>query len=111
MKNTLNGAKGKTVFNLKLRVWTTGALFVGVAVWFAWRLIGLQVLDDGQKYQDFAKNERMDQIVLPAGRGAIVDRNDIDLVLTVPAKTITADPSEIEDPLKTARELLSLIHI
>ena len=105
MKNTLNGAKGKTVFNLKLRVWTTGALFVGVAVWFAWRLIGLQVLDDGQKYQDFAKNERMDQIVLPAGRGAIVDRNDIDLVLTVPAKTITADPSEIEDPLKTAREL------
>ena len=105
MKNTLNGAKGKTVFNLKLRVWTTGALFVGVAVWFAWRLIGLQVLGDGQKYQDFAKNERMDQIVLPAGRGAIVDRNDIDLVLTVPAKTITADPSEIEDPLKTAREL------
>ena len=105
MKNTLNGVKGKTVFNLKLRVWTAGALFVGVAVWFAWRLIGLQVLDDGQKYQDFAKNERMDQIVLPAGRGAIVDRNDIDLVLTVPAKTITADPSEIEDPLKTAREL------
>ena len=105
MKNTLNGVKGKTVFNLKLRVWTAGALFVGVAVWFAWRLIGLQVLDDGQKYQDFAKNERMDQIVLPAGRGAIVDRNDIDLVLTVPAKTITADPSEIEDPLKAAREL------
>ena len=105
MKNTLNGVKGKTVFNLKLRVWTTGALFVGVAVWFAWRLIGLQVLGDGQKYQDFAKNERMDQIVLPAGRGAIVDRNNVDLVLTVPAKTITADPSEIEDPLKAAREL------
>jgi len=105
MKNTLNGGKRKTVFNLKLRVWTTGALFVGVAVWFAWRLIGLQVLDEGQKYQDFAKNKRIDQIVLPAGRGAIVDRNNVDLVLTVPAKTITADPSKIEDPLKTAREL------
>ncbi len=105
MKNTLNGGKSKTVFNLKLRIWTTAALFVGVGVWFSWRLIGLQVLDDGQKYQDFAKNERMDQIVLPAGRGAIVDRNYVDLVLTVPAKTITADPSKIEDPLKTAREL------
>jgi len=105
MKNTLNGSKRKTVFNLKLRVWTTGALFVGVAVWFAWRLIGLQVLDEGQKYQDFAKNKRIDQIVLPAGRGAIVDRNNVDLVLTVPAKTITADPSEIEDPRKAAKEL------
>jgi len=105
MKNTLNGSKRKTVFNLKLRVWTTGALFVGVAVWFAWRLIGLQVLDEGQKYQDFAKNKRIDQIVLPAGRGAIVDRNNVDLVLTVPAKTVTADPSEIEDPRKAAKEL------
>ena len=105
MKNNLNGSNRKTVFNLKLRIWTTAALFVGVAVWFAWRLIGLQVLDDGQKYQNFAQNERMDQIVLPAGRGAIVDRNNVDLVLTVPAKTITADPSKIEDPLKTAREL------
>ena len=102
--NSLN-TKNKKVFNLQLRVVTTGVLFFSVAAWFVWRLIGLQILDDGQRYSDYAKNKRIDQIVLPAGRGAIVDRNNVDLVLSVPAKTITADPSSIEDPLKAAKEL------
>lgn len=105
MSNRTLGSKRKTAFNLQLRVVTAGFLFFSVAAWFAWRLIGLQVLDEGQRYKDFAENKRIDQVVLPAGRGAIVDRNNVDLVLTVPAKTITADPSSIEDPLQAAREL------
>ena len=65
----------------------------------------MQVLDHGNRYRDFAENKRIDQVVLPAGRGAIVDRNNVDLALTVPLKTITANPSQIESPRDAAREL------
>ena len=92
-------------FNLQRRVIGFGSAFFLIAVCFVWKLVGLQVLDEGNRYRDFAKNKRIDQIVLPAGRGAIVDRNNVDLALTVPLKTITANPSEIENPREVAREL------
>ena len=97
--------KHNQVFNLQRRVIGFGVIFLFIGIWFVWRLIGLQVLDDGNRYRDFAKNKRIDQIVLPAGRGAIVDRNNVDLALTVPVKTITANPSQIENPRDSAREL------
>ena len=97
--------KHNQVFNLQRRVIGFGVIFLFIGIWFVWRLIGLLVLDDGNRYRDFAKNKRIDQIVLPAGRGAIVDRNNVDLALTVPVKTITANPSQIENPRDSAREL------
>ena len=97
--------KHNQVFNLQRRVIGFGVIFLFIGIWFVWRLIGLQVLDDGNRYRDFAKNKRIDQVVLPAGRGAIVDRNNVDLALTVPVKTITANPSQIENPRDSAREL------
>ena len=98
-------AKHKNDFNLQWRVIGFGAGFLFIGICFVWKLIGLQVLDDGNRYRDFAENKRIDQVVLPAGRGAIVDRNNVDLALTVPLKTITANPSQIENPRDAAREL------
>jgi cell division protein FtsI (penicillin-binding protein 3) len=46
---------------------------------------------------------------LPAQRGAITDRNGVDLAVSEPAQDISADPYLIKDPLSAARGLAPLL--
>src|SRR5690606_624717 len=61
------------------------------------RLIDLQAVG-GDEYEAFGVSQRFQTIALPADRGSIFDRNGNDLAVSIPQRTIWADPRLIEDP-------------
>src|SRR5574341_403564 len=73
------------------------------------RLIVLQVLD-ATSLDEAAAKQRLRTIELPGERGRIFDRDGGDLALSVPARTVYAQPRLIGDPPGTARELAPLLH-
>lgn len=58
------------------------------------RLVDLQAVGSAH-YDSLARQQSVNQVVLPATRGTIFDRNGRDLALSVPRPTIYADPSLI----------------
>ncbi len=72
------------------------------------RLIVLQVLD-ATSLDEAAAKQRLRTIELPGERGRIFDRDGGDLALSVPARTVYAQPRLIGDPAGTARKLAPLL--
>src|SRR6266511_1061211 len=72
------------------------------------RLIVLQVLD-APSLDEAAAKQRLRTIELPGERGRIFDRDGGDLALSVPARTVYAQPRLIGDPAGTARKLAPLL--
>jgi cell division protein FtsI (penicillin-binding protein 3) len=72
------------------------------------RLVVLQVLDAGSLDQAAAK-QRRSIVELPATRGRIFDRNGNDLALSVPARSIYAQPRLIRDRRRTAASLAAVL--
>lgn len=72
------------------------------------RLVVLQVLDSGSLTHAAAK-QRLRAIELPADRGWIFDRNGNHLALSVPARTVYAQPRLVSDPRGTAARLAPLL--
>lgn len=68
------------------------------------RLVQLQLVD-GQRYAALGESQRLRPVTLPAERGSILDRFGNDLALSVPQKTVFADPRLVTDPAATARSL------
>lgn len=64
-------------------------VFVGAVM--IWRLVTLQVLEPEQ-YVEHGENQRIRTAELAAERGAIVDRNGVELVVSSPRPSIWADP-------------------
>src|SRR6266496_3093645 len=73
------------------------------------RLIVLQVLD-APSLDEAAAKQRLRTIELPGERGRIFDRDGGDLALSVPARTVYAQPRLLSDPTGTARKLAPLLH-
>ena len=80
--------------------------FVAVLV----RLVQVQVVDEGA-YAAFGAAQRSHDVVLPADRGAIFDRNGADLAVSIPLRTVWADPRQVEDPAGTAASLARLLSL
>jgi cell division protein FtsI (penicillin-binding protein 3) len=74
------------------------------------RLIVLQVFDAGSLDQAAAR-QRLTVIDLPATRGRIFDRNLGDLALSVPARSIWADPRLVKDKQATAARLSRILGV
>ena len=90
-----------------------GALLVVLVVAFAAvavRLVQVQVVDHAQ-YASFGASQRFQQVALPADRGAIFDRNGNDLAVSLPQRTVYADPRLIEDPAGTAAALAPILQL
>jgi cell division protein FtsI (penicillin-binding protein 3) len=68
------------------------------------RLVQLQGLD-GTAYAAQAERLRLRNVVLPAQRGDILDRDGNILARTVSARTVFADPKLVVDPAGTAARL------
>jgi cell division protein FtsI (penicillin-binding protein 3) len=68
------------------------------------RLVQLQALD-GADLAGQAQQQRLHPTTIPAVRGRILDRDGRVLAYTVAARTIFADPTEIDDPGATAARL------
>ncbi len=62
-----------------------------------------------QSYTEEAQRQRLRKIELPARRGTIFDRNGGELAVSVPARTIYANPHLVTDPAATARALAPLL--
>jgi len=94
--------------SLRWRCLTTGLAFVLIAGALIWRLVSLQILEP-ERYLAHGEAQRIRSIDLPAARGAILDRNGVDLALSVSLQTVVADPRLIEDPIRAARALAQIV--
>jgi cell division protein FtsI (penicillin-binding protein 3) len=85
------------------------ALFVTIGV----RLVVMQVVEspaEAASLQEARKN-RLTEIVLPAARGSILDRDGAVLAHSVEARYIYADPELVQDPVAVAAQLSPLLGI
>src|SRR5438309_10568372 len=78
--------------------------FVGVGL----RLGYLQTVQS-KDYVETARRQRVRRIDLPASRGAIYDRRGGELAISVPARTIHANPKQVTDPAREATALTPLL--
>lgn len=62
-------------------------------------------------YQQASLNQRTRVNIIRAERGTILDRQGFELALSVPARTIFADPRVVTDPVGTARALAGLLQL
>jgi cell division protein FtsI (penicillin-binding protein 3) len=74
------------------------------------RLVMIQGVSH-DKYVAVGESQRLRDVVLPAGRGAMFDRNGRDLALTIPQKTVWANPHLVTDPLAAAKALSPVLHV
>ncbi|MPY95221.1 MAG: hypothetical protein GEV08_19840 [Acidimicrobiia bacterium] len=79
-------------------------LFGGLTV----KLTQLQAVSP-DRYVELAREQRTREQILPASRGALLDRNGLPLVTSVERKTIWADSRLVEDPLGAATALAPLL--
>jgi cell division protein FtsI (penicillin-binding protein 3) len=87
----------------RLRI--AAALILALFVVIAGRLVELQVTD-APAYAAEGLALRLEEVELPAPRGAILDRNGEVLAKSIEARYVFADPGLVVDPVKTA-DLLS----
>jgi cell division protein FtsI (penicillin-binding protein 3) len=74
------------------------------------RLTQIQVLS-GPRYAALGESQRVHTIKLAAERGSIFDRNGRDLALSVPQKTVWADPRLVTDPRGEAEQLSAILGV
>jgi cell division protein FtsI (penicillin-binding protein 3) len=63
----------------------------------------------GSSLQALASTQQVEQLAVPARRGAIVDRNGIELAVSEPADDIAVTPYLVKSPLRVARRLAPLL--
>ena len=72
------------------------------------KLVHVQVLEP-DRFVEVGQSQRLRTVQLDADRGRILDREGHDLALSVLRPTVFADPSQVEDPLATARALAPVL--
>lgn len=79
----------------------------------AFSAIGVRLYDlqarDQPHLQSMALGQRVRTVDLPAERGGIFDRTGVDLAVSVPQTTISADPRVVEDPVAYAAKLAPIV--
>ncbi len=74
------------------------------------RLAQVQVLEP-ERYVARGAEQRQVSKVVPAGRGMLLDRDGVELALSVPRESIYADPALVRHPARTARVLAPILGI
>lgn len=90
------------------RLIAVGILVAMVMSLFAGRLLQLQGVE-AAAYAATAEAERLRTVTIPATRGAITDANGIALATTVDAVNVTADQTQIADPVAVAAALAPVL--
>ena len=81
---------------------------VGVALFLFWRLYDVQIRQ-GPHLAREAQSQRSDTVELFAKRGTITDRDGNVLVRSMPSESVSAVPTTIADPVKTAAALAPIL--
>jgi cell division protein FtsI (penicillin-binding protein 3) len=95
------------LLRLRLRI-TYAALLLGFA---ALTLRAVQLTLAADRSAERGRNQLVTALDLPPERGRILDRNGVELALTVGVASVYAVPSEIADPDATAAELAALLDL
>ncbi|MGH2740694.1 MAG: peptidoglycan D,D-transpeptidase FtsI family protein [Actinomycetota bacterium] len=74
------------------------------------RLVTLQVRD-AAAYEALAREQRLRRLALPADRGVIYDRAGRELALSLPARTVYADPRLVRNPARVARRIAKVLGV
>jgi cell division protein FtsI (penicillin-binding protein 3) len=84
-----------------------GLLFAGTLALLAIAAIRTAYLGvvKGASLRQAATDQQVSQGTVPAPRGAITDRNGVEMAVSEPADDVAADPLLIKDPLAAARRL------
>jgi cell division protein FtsI (penicillin-binding protein 3) len=90
------------------RIGAIFGLFFMLLVLAAGRTLYLGVLHGGT-LRNAARTQQLTYETVPAQRGAITDRNGVDLAVSEPAQDISATPYLLTDPLGTAQRLAPLL--
>jgi cell division protein FtsI (penicillin-binding protein 3) len=90
------------------RIGAIFGLFFLLLVLAAGRTLYLGVLHGGT-LRNAARNQQLTDESVPAQRGAITDRNGVDLAVSEPAEDISATPYLLADPLGAAQRLAGLL--
>ena len=90
------------------RAGTLGAALLLCLALLGVRLTFVQAIRS-EEYAEAAKRQRVRKIELPARRGAIYDRNGGELAVSIPARTVYANPRQVSDPARTAGALAPLL--
>ncbi len=92
------------IYSFKIRLLTIVG-FVAVSLVIALgRSFQLQVLE-GSHFEKLAQSQQQRTVVLEPKRGRITDRNGRILAISIPVKSLYANPKELESAQKTARIL------
>ena len=89
------------IYSFKIRLLTIVGLVAVSLVIALGRSFQLQVLE-GAHFEKLAQSQQQRTVVLEPKRGRITDRNGRILAISIPVKSLYANPKELE---------LSLIHI
>lgn len=92
----------------RLRVAVVVAMFVFSL--YAVRLIDLQAVQ-AEALASEAKGSRLIRLKIPAQRGTIYDTNGVPLAQSLPARDVTADPTQIKNPALYAEMLSPVLGI
>ena len=90
------------------RAGTMGAALLLCLALVGVRLTYVQAVRSEQ-YTEEARRQRVRKIELPARRGAVYDRKGAELAVSIPARTVYANPKHVVDPAATARALSPLL--
>ncbi len=90
------------------RIGAIFALFFLLLVLAGGRTLYLGVLHGGS-LRNAARSQQLTYEAVPAQRGAITDRNGVDLAVSEPAQDISATPYLLKDPLGAAQRLAPLL--
>jgi cell division protein FtsI (penicillin-binding protein 3) len=90
------------------RLRAVGLVLAMVLSLFVGRLVQLQGIE-AKAYADTASAQRLRTVVLPAERGEITDVHGVPLATTVKAVNITADQTQITDPMSEAVALSPIV--
>jgi cell division protein FtsI (penicillin-binding protein 3) len=94
---------------IERRVGLVFALFLAGLGLAATKALWLGVVK-ASSLKDAAATQQRAQIVVPARRGAIEDRNGEQLAVSQPAMSVAATPYLIADPVATAKRIAPLLH-
>ena len=85
-------------------------VFALIAVVLSVRLADLQLFRS-EAYVEYGQQQRTRTIKLTADRGRILDRNGLELAISVPQLTVWADPSQVDDPAAAAAALAPVLEM
>jgi cell division protein FtsI (penicillin-binding protein 3) len=104
------GMDARSVRWIRLRVLMLASAFAPIFAGLLYRAVQLQVIEN-HKLQGMARDQYERQIELPGRRGGIFDRRGGALAASVDVDSIWANPSEIPDQAKAARQLAEILKL